>query len=418
MGWLGLAERYYVYRALVPEGFVYPVVNLYLQARGLGLRGLGLANAAFFLGIVLGEVPTGYLGDRLGRRNSLIVSAALVSTTMVLFTVASSLPAFVAVFWLWGVAVTFRSGSGGAWLYDALAERDAADAFTRVQSRSGTAFFASSAAMALPGGVLYDANREWPFLAAAVTTGLGAVWLVGLPSVDAAGDDEFAFADAWAVARERFPTHPLGTGLVVTTLLLSFREVATVFLQPLARDAGVSTELFGPLYAGLMLWGAAVSYVVDDLRQWLGTSGGILVAAGCFSLPMATAVVVPALVLPAYVAIRAGNRIVYPLRSQFLNDRLPSDGRATVLSVASLGSGLVYAGARAVGGVAAEWVGPVATLAGLGSLALLVTVGVRLVADPFATDPDAYGADGAADAGAVDGAESDDSTGEERSGEN
>lgn len=418
MGYLGLAGRYYVYRALVPEGFVYPVVNLYLQARGLGLRGLGLANAAFFVGIVLGEVPTGYLGDRLGRRNSLIVSAALVSTTMVLFTVASSLPAFVAVFWLWGVAVTFRSGSGGAWLYDALAERDAADVFTRVQSRSGTAFFASGAAMALAGGVLYDANREWPFLAAAVTTGLGAVWLFGLPSVDAAGDDEFAFADAWAVARERFPTHPLGTGLVVTTLLLVVPEVSKVYLQPLARDAGVPTALFGPLYAGLMVWGAAVSYVVDDLRQWLGLSGAFLLVAVAFALPMAAALAVPALVLPAYVVIRAGTRLTHPLKATFLNDRLPSEGRATVLSLAGLGTGLVYAGARAVGGVAAEWVGPVATLAGLGCLALLVTVGVWVVADPFATDPDAYGAGGAADTGAVDAVESGDSTSGERSAEN
>jgi hypothetical protein len=85
---------------------------------------------------------------------------------------------------------------------------------------------------------------------------------------------------------------------------------------------------------------------------------------------------VPFVAVPAFLLMRAGKSASYALRGQFLNGRLPSVGRATVLSTASLVYGVVALLVRVGGGALAGAVGARSALAAVAVAACLVCAAV------------------------------------------
>ncbi len=90
--------RYYLYRATARPGFHYPVYTLFLLFNDLTLAQIGLIASIQSVVVVTSEVPTGYIGDRIGRRNSLAVGAAIMLVSNASYLVATD---FI------GVTVTF-----------------------------------------------------------------------------------------------------------------------------------------------------------------------------------------------------------------------------------------------------------------------------------------------------------------------
>lgn len=387
-GHRSVIARFYLYRALVPAAFVYPVVALFMLDRGLTTGGLGVAMAGFFLGTIIGEVPTGYVGDRLGRRNGLALSSLGVTVTMAGFTLARGLPAFVVLYVLWGLAVTFRSGTSGAWVYDTLDDRLDTEAFTRVKGRGSSAFLASAAGQTLIGGALYAWRPMAPFLAAAVVTALGAGLAVTLPEPAVTEDRGFRIDDAWRVIRQRFVSPPIAAFLLLSAVALAVPETVSVYVQPVARDLGVAPTALGPFYAMLLLAGAGVTAVADRLRDRLGIGPWFLLVPALVAAALAMAVRYPVVAMGAFVVAETGRHLLATFRGQFLNDRIPSVGRATVLSTATMLYSVVFGLARGGSGVLAAAIGPRATLAVLGIGGLGVVVAVLGIASPFSSAGD------------------------------
>ena len=261
-----LVRRFYVYRGLTSEGFVYPILTVHALAQGLDLAGVGFAAGSFFVGTLLGEIPTGYLGDRIGRRNGLALGSVLVSMTHLGFAFAHSLTAFVALWGFWGVAATFRSGTTNAWLYDTLADRGATASFARVHGRSSATFYAAAATTALAGGVLYELWAPLPFLAAATLTGLGALVILTLPEPSASSTSgEFSLADARAALVRVVSYRRVRSFVFLSGVAIAVPETVEVSVQPVALWVGFAPATLGGLYAGLML--AAADGVLDCRRN-------------------------------------------------------------------------------------------------------------------------------------------------------
>jgi MFS family permease len=91
-GWAALGVRV----ALVPL-FMVDVLH-----RGIGMAGLVLAT--FAVGNVCAVIPSGHLSDRVGRRMLLIVGLTVSAVTTVLLGLTASLPLFLVVAFVTGVA--------------------------------------------------------------------------------------------------------------------------------------------------------------------------------------------------------------------------------------------------------------------------------------------------------------------------
>jgi MFS family permease len=200
---------YYAYTVTTYAGFTTAIWILFVRAQGLSFAAVGVLNSVWWAGIVLGEIPTGYLGDRLGRRNSMLLGTGIVTAMTVAMAHSSTLRQFAVVYGLWALGQTFRSGSDDAWLYEVLREREGGGDFARMKGRATGIGLAVGAVAAPAGGVLADVDFQLPFYATAAVTGLGIPILLTVPAADAGPDSSFDVRTALGVIRRQLARPPL-----------------------------------------------------------------------------------------------------------------------------------------------------------------------------------------------------------------
>lgn len=362
---VSVIRRYYLYRATLSPGFYLPVSVIYMEAQGLGLAEIGVAQGAFLFSMVVSELPTGYLGDRIGRRNALALGKCVVVAVMIGFTLADSGPEFAAVYALWAVGWTFRTGTVDAWLYELLAEWGAGGEYARISGRANSTLRLVSGITALSAGVLYTVDPIIPFLANAGLASLGLPILFTLPktrSGTAEDDARLGVRDAAQMLRTQLPRPSIRWIVAYAALFNLAFSVTRVFEQPALRAVGIPITGLGVLYAGFKLVSAVCASAAGPIEDQLGTQGVLLLLVPVVGVAYASFAVVPLLLVPALFVRRGIQRITRPVRNGYINDRLEDVGRATVLSGVSMVLTLVSGTANVLGGRVAAAIGPVTFL--------------------------------------------------------
>ncbi len=151
-----------LFRVLFNARFYYPVFSILFLDFGLTLSQFAILNAVWAATIVLCEVPSGALADSFGRRNLLVLAAALM-------VVEIGLWAFVPrgnltlLFWVFvlnrilsGMAEAAASGADEALAYDSLQQQGNSEDWGRVLERQIQFQSAGFVVAMTLGGVLYD----------------------------------------------------------------------------------------------------------------------------------------------------------------------------------------------------------------------------------------------------------------------
>ena len=374
----GPVAKYYVYAGTQAAWFVTPVWTLFLLSKDLSYTQLSILNAVWWVAIVGGEVPTGYVGDRIGRRNSLAIGSVTHLVCVAVFGFLNTFWSILAIYALWGVGATFRSGSEDAWLYDTLEERIDAEDFTHVKGRGSSIGLAMATVSALLGGYLYRADPYYPFLLSAAVIGVGTVVVATIPETERYQDgthDPFTPGDALPVIRDTL----LAPGLRPFVLaLLSFVALGwgtIVFTQPIARDvwlglglpSGQVEPMLGWLYAGFSALSAVATYHADAIERAVGTERWMRLAPLLLGGAFVLTALLPVAAVPTFFLIRVLLEPTNVLKARYVNDRTPSLGRATVLSAVSMLLAAARIPARLAAGVLGDGVGPYATIGVFGA---------------------------------------------------
>ncbi|NPB04587.1 MAG: MFS transporter [Thermotogae bacterium] len=100
--------------------FVSGILVIYYLTKGLTYAQIGIATAISTIGFFLFEIPTGVIGDKISRKKSVLIGLALfpLGTTVLIFL--KSFLMLIAYSIITSLSVTFISGSLQAWLYDNL----------------------------------------------------------------------------------------------------------------------------------------------------------------------------------------------------------------------------------------------------------------------------------------------------------
>lgn len=388
--------KYYAYRATMAVGFTAPIWYLYVLSNGVSYSQLSIVDAVWWGGLVLFEIPTGYLGDRIGRRRGLVVASLMIVAAQVAMAGASAFPHFLVIFGWWALASTFRSGTDDAWLYDALRARTDSDEFVRVRGRGEAVKFLVAGATALAGGYVASVSMPLAYLASAAGTAVSIPVLLSFPTADVEGaddgnegddadDDPFTVLDALPVVREAFTGAPLRTFVPYIGLFMGVFWGVNFFVQPVADGLGVSTVGLGWMYAGFTVLGAVVSYNSGAIQERFGARGWFTVVPPLLGAVFVGVAVFPAAAIPAFFLMRGLRGATTPLANQFINDRVGSVGRATLLSTA----GMVYYVAiipfELAAGHLADVIGPVSTIGLFGAVLVAGSAAFLLFGSPFGT---------------------------------
>jgi|AntRauTorcE11898_2_1112593.scaffolds.fasta_scaffold07010_2 MFS family permease len=381
-----LIYRYYLYRITTSAGFYLPVSVLILQDKGFGLDFIGFAYAVYALGTLLAEIPTGYLGDRIGRRASLAVGCVLRVGVLAVYPFLESAAAYLAIHLVWATGRSFRSGTQDAWLYEVLEARFDSSQFARIESRGRMARLTVSAGGAIVGSLLYSVDPASPFVVNAGLATLGLPLLATFPAVQSTGEapdgDHFSVRNALTMLRAQVERPSVRWFVAYAALFHAVFLVTRIYEQPAFGEIGVPVAGFGLIYAGFKLASAVAASTVGRLQERFGIRGTFALLIPLYGLAYAGLLVVPALVIPVLILNRGLSTITAPLRNQYLNDRLADVGRSTVLSGAAMALALVGGVARVLAGTVAEGLGAVELLGWSGVVVAPVGAALWLLTSP------------------------------------
>lgn len=371
---------------------IWGVNTLFLLDAGLDNTQAFLANAAYTLGMVVFEIPTGVLADTRGRRFSFLLGTAtlLVATVayFALWQVRAPLWGWVVVSIFIGLGFTFFSGATEAWLVDALGAAgmtEGLDAvFGRAQAVSGAAMLAGS----VLGGVLAQATTLGaPYLvrAALLAVTLAVAWAamrdLGF-TPDAGARPLAAVRTVLAGSVDGGLRNPPVRWLMLAAVFTSGTGIYVFYaLQPFLLELAGDPRAYGiaGLAAALVAAGQmAGGLLAGPARRWIRRPADGLVLGGVVSVALLVGIGLVGSLLPA-LALVAGWAIVtavtVPVRQSFVNGLIPSSQRATVLSFDSL--------MGSAGGVVAQpALGRVADVAGYPA-SYLVSAAIAAGALPF-----------------------------------
>ncbi|MEU4657035.1 MFS transporter [Streptomyces sp. NPDC023723] len=354
-----LAATLYGYAFLDDFVLLYPVYALLFADTGLSIWQTSSLFALWSLTGVLLEVPSGAWADAVSRRLLLWLGPLLTSVGFALWVLLPSYPAFAAGFVLWGIRGALGSGALEALVYEELVRLGAADRYARLMGRARAAGLL--AVMAAMGG-------------AGPVFGYGGYPAVGAASV--------LVCLLTAAVATRFPEHRTpsggGTGWAATLraglaavragrslrrALLLVPAVGAVwgaldeYTPLLVRETGVP-DAEVPLLLLLIWTGATAGSLAAGPAERLGDRGlAWLLVGSAVALAAGAGAGTPAALVLVAVAF-GGFQLATVLADVRLQHRIEDAGRATLTSVASLGTGLatvlVYAGYAAVASHAAH----------------------------------------------------------------
>ncbi len=372
-------RRFIAFRILFNARFYYPVFTILFLDFGLTLEQFALLNTIWALTIVGLEVPSGALADTIGRKNLVVLAAAimLVEIALVAFAPSGGGPI---VFWLFvanrvlsGAAEAAASGADEALAYDSLKALGIENQWSSVLERQmKLQSLAFVAAMSL-GAILYDHQRLNAFLAflgldlelAAATTmrlplfatlafAVAALFVtLGLkepPNPDSSRPPENArsttaqsfratlHAGKWILAT------PLAFAIILSGLLFDHmvRMVLTLNSE-FYRQIDLPEFSFGFIGAGLAMLGVVMPKLGRILaerrsRRFNFALLALVVAGGLWGMATFVPYWSALAMAPLYAGIFLNGYFV----SYYLNQITESRQRATVLSFKGLAFNLAY----------------------------------------------------------------------------
>jgi MFS family permease len=164
--------------------FPIPVVTLFWTEQiGMSLTDVMTLQAAFSVSVVLCELPSGYLADRIGYRASLLIGGIAWVAGWLVYAWAASFGTVVCAETLLGAAAAFMSGADRALLWVSLEASGRSGQYTRWEGRLRAAGQVSEAVTSAAGGWLYTIRPRLPFWLQIPLAGVGLASIVALREV-------------------------------------------------------------------------------------------------------------------------------------------------------------------------------------------------------------------------------------------
>jgi len=342
--------------------FAAVLVPFFRDWGGLDYTHIMLLNAWFWFCSFLLEIPTGTVADVYGRKVSIVLGVVAAGIAVLVYGSTPMMSVFLAGELIFAVSMALISGADDALVYDTLAHLGREDEAKRAFSQLESYKLAGIVVGSLLGAPIAAAlGVRAPMLLQAIPFAIAALFAATLvePGGRPAKRDRAAYFEMlWSGVRY-FRGHP-------ELRVLTFDMVATGslawliiwFYQPQLEHAGVAIAFFGLVHAAMSLSQIAVLHNVERLERLVGSKRRYLflsaLAPGIAYVTLGLNGWVPT-TLAAILFAAAFGLTRQPLFIAYMNNYIPSDRRATVLSTVSMVRTIAVATINPVAGWLADW---------------------------------------------------------------
>jgi len=229
--------------------FVIPFLVLYLTRSGYSVTEAGLGVGAYGLGHVMASLLGGHLADRIGRRNTIVLSMFGSAAAMLALSQAKAFAAILVIACLAGTAAEMYRPASNALLVDLVGRKHSVFAFGMYRFAVNLAFAAGPATA----GFLADRSFLYLFLGDAATSIVyGGIALFALPhGIRSDMKGERAGEAIRIASRNRAFLFLLAATVLIT--LVDFQLTSTFALH--VKSIGLPPRVYGMLVSenGLLI---------------------------------------------------------------------------------------------------------------------------------------------------------------------
>lgn len=347
--------RLYPWYAVTLESLFWAPVFILLFSGLFPIAQVLQLESIYYITVVILEVPSGYLADKMGRRRMLLIAAILLSVSYLIFFLGSSFTAFAIAKILMAAGFAFKSGTDASFFFDTHKALGREEEFGDAEAKVSSMNFRGAGAAALIGGLVGMVDLAIPFVFSSITAILafGMMSLCVEPtSSSERSKDSFGRQLIGVIKQFANPDLRWLLGVAILSIVLVHvpYQVYQPYINLLLNEKSFSvSDHFSPLVAGVhalvvMLIGSLVAKKSMIIRRKLGLTRIFL----CSTLIQNLIILPTAIFLHPIgvllLAMRNAPKAMYmaPL-SQAVNERIPTNLRATYLSCQSLSGRVAYA---------------------------------------------------------------------------
>jgi MFS family permease len=365
---LRTADRYQWYASLAEASFWVPVFFIYF-ATLLPLADVLVLEGLYFLCVVVVEVPSGWIGDRIGRRPTLLWGASLMAVSHLLLLAGPTIAGVSMVggpeagrttlFVVFAVGqglraggIAFRSGTDTALHHDSLEAAGCVQEFADREARVSKRRFLGASLAALIGGGVAMIDLRLPYLLSFIVAIMMfvVVWGMREPSTDdTRTKSQLLRQIASCIGQWR-----RGVMLLLflyVAMMLVLNHIPYEYFQPyissvLSADwsTPVSTPLVTGLHVAVTFWLASLAGARSiRLRNRIGLWGVLFVATALQAITIGLMAWVLSPIIVGVLLFRSCPRaIMTPPLNAAVTGAVPVHIRATYLSIQSLAGRLAF----------------------------------------------------------------------------
>jgi MFS family permease len=318
-------------------------------------------NSWYMFCVFIFEIPTGTIADFFGRKISMFLGSVVSILAVIVYASYPNFYVFMAGETIWAVAFTLKSGANEALIYDSLKmigwEAKSQIIFSRMESFKMAGILIG----ALLGGVLARyGGLKMPIISMTVPFGLSAVFVAMLkepPSGEKV--TKASYVQILKGGIDFFTQHR--TLKILTLDMVAIGSFAFLIIwayQMLLKEANVNIIYFGVVHAMMCLAQIVVLQSFNRFEKYLGRKRRLLMATSLIAGLgfVGLGIFHSAWAIVSSIVVTAGFGLSRtPLYISYMNKFIPSDKRATILSVTSMARNIGIGLANLAAAATAKW---------------------------------------------------------------
>lgn len=331
----------YIFKFVSSFAITDAIWVLYLTYKGLSLWEIGIIEGIFHATGFLCEVPTGAIADLLGRKKVLIVGrlCSLMSCVIMLFATHTWEFAISFIICAWGY--NLLSGSEEALIYDSFLYLNREKDYYKVNSRLEVVIEVAQGLAIFVGGILAEQSFVYCYLAAIFIAAISIIpcFFFEEPILNQKREEEERislkkhFVLSYNILKNNTQVSKI---IIFYSIVFTFYTSIYFYGQKYFLEMGlnkiqISIIMFSAGFFSCI--GAVTSEkivsILKDKTKYIATLLIALTIMGLFFNSVIISII-------CVVIMGYANSLLYPLQSISLNRLIPSEQRATIISVSSM----------------------------------------------------------------------------------
>lgn len=322
-----------------------PIIVLFYQECGLGLRDVFLLKSIYSVAIVSFEIPAGYLADVWGRRNSLLTGCILAFAGYLFYSFSGTFFTFAIAEIFLGIGQSMVSGADSALLYDTMLENKKEEEYLKYEGRVTMVGNFSEAFAGIFAGLLALHTLRLPFYGQTLIafTGIPAALMLTEYSVKTKITNPISniikIIKYSLITNKSLCYDIMFSGIIgMATLTMAW------FVQPLLIEIKMPTGMYGVIWTALNLTVGISALYSERLNNYLGENRAYalilaFIVGGYLAISFNITYFCLFLLFIFYI-IRG---FATPILKGYINKQTFSEMRATVLSIRNFIIRLLFA---------------------------------------------------------------------------